>query len=670
MSGKRLVILILAALILLTFAAFWGVLGSEFLSFDDDVYVTANRWVNAGLTPAGIKWAFTAFHSANWHPLTWLSHMLDCQVYGLDPLGHHLGNLILHVISTVLLFLLVFRMTGFAWRSAFVAALFAVHPLHVESVAWIAERKDVLSAVFWLLTMHAYVSYAAHGRRAAYVGALIAFALGLMAKPMLVSLPIVLLLVDYWPLGRFGFGSAVDFQAARRLIWEKVPFLILSAASCVVTFAAQSSGGAVVAAEVVPFGVRGANAVVAYTAYVLKMLWPAGLAAMYPHPFDSIPAWQVVASALFLSAVTLLALRAAGSRPYLAVGWFWYILTLLPVIGLVQVGMQSMADRYTYLPLIGLFLAVTWGAAGAAVRLGPAPRTAPILASLAVMVVLACTLGTWRQVGYWKDSETLFKRALAVTERNGLAETNLSIALINRGRYEEAIRHARAAVEIKPRARSYDALGVALVRLGRLDEAAEQYERALRFRPVYPMSLYNLGCVRFAEGRYQDAAGLFRRAASLQPDSADTHYYLARSLAELADADGAIRSYRTAVGLDPRHYLARFNLGVMLNQRGEHQEALSLFEEVVRIKPDYAVAHHNIGSALDSLGRTDEAMRAYREAVRLRPDLGEAHNNLAVDLFEAGRYEEAWKEVRLAERCGVRPHPEFLEALEAKGGGR
>lgn len=653
MTRSRLTLLICILLALITLAAYWRVLGCGFVSYDDDIYVTANRWVMAGLTLPSVKWALTTGHGSNWHPLTWVSHMADCELYGMRPLGHHLTSLILHILSTVLLFLLLRRLTGRTWEGAFVAALFALHPLHVESVAWIAERKDVLSTFLWMLTMHAWVSYVRRPGWGMYLCALGLFALGLTAKPMLVSLPLTLLLLDYWPLSRLGRKG----EPVWKLVWEKAPFFALSGVSCIVTCIVQSSG-AVVSLEKIGLGVRISNALVSYVAYLGKMFWPARLAAIYPHPMDTLAAWQVIGSALLLAAITVLVLRAARAHPFLAVGWLWYVITLVPVIGLVQVGLQSMADRYTYVPLIGIFAALTWLLAGPISRLG---RVVPVL--LPVAVICACGVGAWRQVGVWENSLTLFRHAVSVTERNSIAEANLGAALIEAGDYEEAIARSRAAIRIKPGARPYNNIGVALMRMDRPDEAAPYLEKAIGLDPGYAPAYHNIGYLLFSRRRYAEAVDYLRDAVSRDPQNAESRYYLAHSLAELGQADEAVEQYRLAVERDPRHYQARFNLGVLLSGRGDHEEAVEQFRAAVRIRPRDAKAHHNLGDALDALERTEEAMQAYREAIRIKPGLAEAHNNLAIDLYTVGRYAEAWQEVRLARKHGQEPHPGFIEAL-------
>jgi tetratricopeptide (TPR) repeat protein len=630
---RRIVILICVALVLLTLGAYWRVLGCQFVDYDDATYVTANRWVQAGPTLSSVKWALTALYAGNWHPLTWISHMLDWRIYGANPLGHHLTNLILHALSALLLFLLIRRMTGSTWRSAFVAALFAVHPLHVESVAWVAERKDVLSTLLWILIMHAYVSYVRHPGRGRYMLVMLLFVLGLAAKPMLVTVPLTLLLLDYWPLGRLDFGKPKQTGQARtiwQLAWEKTPFLALSGASCVVTFIAQQRGSAVMGVENASIGARVANALVSYVAYLVKMFWPAKLAVLYPHPFGTIPTWQVIGSALLLVAISILVLRAARTRPYLAVGWLWYIITLIPVIGLVQVGVQAMADRYTYIPLIGIFIALAWGIAD---LVGPVGRVRQVGRGGALVTVLVLAAGTWHQTGYWKDSLTLFQRAVDVTERNFIAETGLGVALNKQGETDEAIGHFERAIEINPGFdKSHYNLATVAFQWGETDKAVEHFTEALRINPDYAEAHHGLGLVFRMQGQPDEAEYQFQEAIRLKPDYAEAHN----------------------------------DLGALMAQQGRLDEAMVHLYDAVRYAPGFAEAHCNLAFGLALRNETDAAIAEYERAIEADPDYVQAHGGLAVALYTAGRYAEAWEEVRLCRQYGANPPPGFIKALEGK----
>lgn len=536
----RLVICLLLAAA--TAAVYWRVLGFEFTNYDDWDYVTRNPQVQAGLTWETIKWAFTTGAASNWHPITWLSHALDCQLYGLEPWGHHLTSLVIHIANTVLLFLVLDTMTRCTWRSAFVAAAFALHPLHVESVAWVAERKDVLSTLFWLLTMWAYARYVeanvganvgaghahvgagyaippprnSHHSRLRYALVVLLFALGLMTKPMLVTLPLALLLLDYWPLGRLDAliakGKSLRY-AVRTLVIEKWPLLALSAASAVVTVVFQQLGGAVRPLVDFPLGIRAANAVASYVGYVGKMLWPSHLAIFYPHPGPTIPGWLIVSSIAQLALITYLALREGRRLPWLAVGWLWYAITLLPVVGLVQVGNQAMADRYSYVTLIGLFIILAWGVPG---LLGGRARWAP--SALAGAAVAAMGWAAYVQAGYWRSSEVVFRRALAVTKDNAVTHVNLGTALGEKGRYDEAVEHWRAALEIQPN--NLDALsnlGSVLALRGDTEEARGYLERALRMNPNLAEAENALGIALIKRGDIAGAVRHFERAVQLAP---------------------------------------------------------------------------------------------------------------------------------------------------------
>lgn len=565
-------LLVCLLLVAATVAVFWQVRHHDFIDFDDDRYVSANGYVRAGLSRESILWAFTTYYGANWHPLTWLSHMADGEVFGLDAGRHHLTSVLLHTANALLLFLVLLHMTRAVWRSALVAALFALHPLHLESVAWIAERKDVLSTFFWMLTLGSYLAYVRRPGPLLYLLTLFAFACGLMAKPMLVTLPFVLFLLDYWPLGRLEVGrsSAPDgyyqqeaIGAGRRstivpLLVEKIPFFLLSAGSSVITFLAQRQGGAMQSIETFGFESRLANALVSYVRYVGKMIWPEHLAIYYPHPGDALPLWQPVAAGLVLATISIVALRAARRHPYLVVGWLWYLGTLVPVIGVVQIGGQAMADRYAYVPLIGLFFMIAWGGADVTARWSFLRKP---LTVLAVLMVTALGLRSWWQLQFWRDSITLFEHTLQVTSGNSLIHNNLGIALARQGRVEEAIAHYRDALTIDPmNVKSHINLGVALVDRGRLEEAIAQYWRALELQPDHPGVHNNLGNALVLLGKLDEAAMEFNRALEIKPD----------------------------------YYEALNNLGVVLAQQGRLSEAASSFMEALRINPSYDQARKNL----------------------------------------------------------------------------
>ncbi|MEW6378199.1 MAG: tetratricopeptide repeat protein [bacterium] len=514
-------LLISLLLVLATYLAFAQVLGCGFVNFDDDQFVTANHHVRAGLTFQGIKWAFTTRHGGNCNPLAWLSHMMDCQLYGLNPGGHHLTSLLLHLLNTLLLFWVLNLATGSLWPSALVAALFALHPLHVESVAWIAERKDVLSTFFWMLTLGAWVRYVRRPALGRYLSVFLLFCLGLLAKPMLVSLPFVLLLLDYWPLHRFQTTGMP--RSLIRLLLEKVPLLAFSAFWSLLTLSAQHQAGAVASLEAIPFTARLINAVVSYGSYLARVFWPHNLAVFYPHPVTW-PLWHVAASGLLLAGLTALAIGTVRNHPCLIVGWLWYLGTLVPVIGLVQVGRQGMADRYTYVPVIGLFIMAAWTIPG---LLSAWRYRRVFLASSAAGVLVVLMIFTWRQTGYWKSSFTLFQHALEVTADNYLAHYNLGVALADAGRYEEAAIHYIAATRIKPDyACAHNNLGIVLTRQEKLTEAETHYREALRIKPDWDKAHYNLGVVLATQGKFEEAKAHYARALQLNPGYARAHYSL------------------------------------------------------------------------------------------------------------------------------------------------
>lgn len=490
-----------------------------FITFDDDQYVTANPMVLAGLTWQGMVQAFTTFQTGNWHPLTWLSHMLDAEVYGLNPGGHHLTNLFFHLANTLLLFLFLEGVTGARWPSAMVAALFALHPLHVESVAWVAERKDVLSTFFWLATMGAYALYVSAPAVKRYLSVIVLFALGLMVKPMLVTLPFVLLLLDYWPLGRVQFEMAPGGDHAikvkgRRLkpgywllVREKIPLLGLAAASCLITVLAQKGVGTVIPLAIWPLDARIASSLVAYVKYLVKLFWPYPMIFFYP--LAPVPWWEAVWAGLTLVFLTVFLLYGARRHPYLGVGWLWYLGTLVPVIGLVQVGGQAMADRYTYVSFIGLFIMVVWGAAEAT----SGWRHRQIIRSTgAAALILACLLSSWGQVGYWRNSETLFIHAININPKNYMAFNHLGMSFANEGKLEGAIVMFKKSIEVDPYyPYAYNNLGVVYGRLGRLEEAVANYKIAIRLKPSGAVFYRNLAMVYRHQGKIAEAKAVIEQ---------------------------------------------------------------------------------------------------------------------------------------------------------------
>lgn len=547
-TGRQLYLVICLLLAALTLAVFWNIQHFDFILYDDPAYVILNTHVRSGLNGSSFLWAITTMDMSNWHPLTWLSLMLDHDIFRLNPAGYHWTNLVIHIAGVILLFSVFKRMTADIWKSAFIAALFAIHPLHVESVAWISERKDVLSAFLWFLTMWAYIRYAKRPGPQRKLLLIAVYALGLTAKPMLVTLPFVLILLDIWPLKRL----AVPFKGFRKTqpgdvdeakvsvphaIREKLSLFFLSVLSSTMTYLAQMNWKAMPSLEVLPLEMRLANAVITYVQYILKMFWPTDLAFFYPYvPWW--PPWIAAGATLFLTGLTLLVVRFARTRPYLAVGWFWYLGTLVPVIGMVQVGSQALADRYTYIPLIGLFIMITWGAPDLMAKWR---LRKPIFLVMCMAVLTVLSICSWRQVQYWKDSVTLFERALAITANNYLAHNNLGVALYYEGKTQDAIRHYNAALKIKPRfADARVNVGIALADLGKYDEAIRYYQDALRIRP----------------------------------DDAGIHNNIGLALAAKGDIKGAVDHFNQALRIEPDHQKARANLAAVLIRRQQQRQLI------------------------------------------------------------------------------------------------
>ena len=602
---KRVVVTVL---LLATVVCYARVVGFDFIALDDPGYVTTNVRLAEGLSWDNTRWAFTTGRQANWHPLTWLSLMLDAELGGIRPPLFHLTNLLLHLLATLVLYGVFQRMNAAPWRNAFVAAVFALHPLHVESVAWVSERKDVLSGLFWMLTLWAWVRYAERPTPSRYSTVVVLFAMGLMAKPMLVTLPLVLLLLDYWPLGRMT-GKRRDLFTRWGPLWDKLPLGLLALASAVITIYVQAAGGATSTLERLPLGTRTANALIAYVAYIGKALWPQALALPYPYRLEVLTPLRVSAAALLLAAITIAAVVSARRRPYLLVGWLWYVITLLPVIGLVQVGSQAMADRYTYVPLIGLSIIVAWGL--------PHHRA---VAAVVLGVVLALAVRCYVQVGYWRDTVTLFSHGVAVTRDNATAHNVLGLGLAATGRNDEALAHYRQAVAILPS--HIDAnvnLGAALARNGLTDDAIARYEIALRQAPDDPTILGNLAAAYIAQGRMKEAAIRLSRALVADPENALNHRRLATILALEGDDDEAMRHFRTALETDPGETEARIGLATVLMTRGDLAGAEEQFLEVLRRSPDLPAAHKNLGVVYARQGRFTDAVRHFTDALRLAP---------------------------------------------------
>lgn len=618
----RSIVVLCALLLALTIGVFLQTRDHEFINFDDPLYVTNNPHVKGGLAGRNIVWAFTATAISNWHPLTWLSHMADVEIFGLNPRGHHLTNVIIHTLSTLLLFLLLVRMTGALWQSLFVAALFALHPLHVESVAWVAERKDMLSGFFWSLTLLFYAGYVKHRQVRFYLLTLLSFVLGLMTKPKLVTLPLVMLLLDYWPFGRFRAEKGSDRISTGTtlspLVKEKIPFILLSGFSAVITLYAQNKGGAMKSLEAIPFVLRAENAIIAYAKYLGKTIWPYDMAIVYPFP-SSVPLWQVLGSFLLIVLISAVTIRFRRRYAYLLVGWVWFLLTLVPVIGLVQVGGQAMADRYTYIPLTGLFILCAWGIPDL-LRGWPYRKTT--LSILAGVVIAVLTVLTWQQLGHWRNNISLYGHTLQVTTGNYLIHNNYGIALADQGRPEEAILEYRKALRAWPKAATAHVnLGATLANQGRFVEAIEHYNEALRLIPDYALAHANLGRALANLGRIDEAMSHYENAMRNDPNLPDVHLNLGILLLRKGEYDGALQHYAESLRLEPNSTKGPINMGAALAEEGRMDEAIRCFTDALRIDPKSVEAHFNLGMILARQNRIGEAVNHFSEALRLRPDL-------------------------------------------------
>ncbi len=628
----------------ITLLCFWPIASHPFVDFDDHEYIYENWHVQAGLTPQGVAWAFTSGDASNWHPLTWLSHMLDCQLFGLHAGWHHVTNLLLHTADTMLLFFFLRQLTGSLWRSAFVAALFAWHPLHVESVAWASERKDVLSTLFFLLTLMAYVRYVrSHGdfqrRKRHYWITLALFACGLMSKPMLVTLPCVLLLLDYWPLGRFiasGASTAENtnqgappfsLAAARPLLLEKVPFFVLAVISSVITLVVQR--GAAMSLAGLSVSDRAANALISYLRYVGKTFAPANLCALYPYTQLHL-GLAIVGVAVLLVTVSIFFVWRARTWPWLAVGWFWFLGTLVPVIGMVQVGSQSIADRYMYIPGIGLFIMVVWSA-GALARFGLGARVVTATAGAAALA--GCVVLTHRQVQSWASSEALYQWAIKADPQNYLAYEGLGGVLNEAGRHEDAFTAYHTSLKINSRyPEAHYGLGMTLLGLGKVEDAVQQLEASLEAAPGFAAAHGALGKVFLEKGDFDQAAVHFFRAAELAPHDSRNQYNLGTLFLYQAKLDRAAVYFKEALRLDPRHVDAHANYGVTLMRLGSVQDGAVEMAEVVKYRPASADAHVNLGLAFLDIGRPDGAVQEFTRAVQLDPKSARAEYYLALAL--------------------------------------
>ena len=672
-------------------AIYGQTLAHDFVNYDDGLYVTDNLVVQDGLSWANVVWAFTTERAMYMHPLTWMSHMLDCNLYGLHPWGHHLTNLVFHTLNSILLFLVLARMTRRAWPSALAVALFAVHPLHVESVAWVAERKDVLSMFFWTGGLAAYVWHRQRPSLPRYLATAAMFLLGFLCKPMVVTFPFVLLLLDYWPLGQVDYAAPLGTMGRQllRLAAAKTPLFLLTAAMCVVTMVMQMRGNNLSFMARVPFMDRCANAVVVYVLYLVKTVWPSGLAVYYPHPITR-PAWQVAGAALVLIAVTAVCLREMRRRPYLIIGWLWYLGTLLPVIELVQAGTFSHADRYTYIPLIGVFIMVAWSL-NELLESGRVSRL--LVTTSAALAVAALSVAAILQVGYWKNAETLCRRDLAVTADNPMAHNLLGGALYLDKRFDEAYNQFQCSLRLDPRnSEALQRIAVIYCEQGRYEEALAKDREALAINPGYdlarnhlkfalkkqgkldaPMAEYDtlskktsktvddycrLGALAMTLGEPNEAFDAFAEAMKMEPNGKKVPLSVADVLVGEKKYDDALGYYGKALRAEPHDAQILYNMGVVLSSLKRPADAAEKYNEALRWNPDFAPAHNNLGSLLANAQRLDEAVEHYRKAIALDPSYAQAQVNLAGLLAFQGKTDEA---VGLYEQA-IKKTPDSLSA--------
>ncbi|MFA5293261.1 MAG: tetratricopeptide repeat protein [Phycisphaerae bacterium] len=656
-------ILICLSLAIVTFAVFYQMHRFKFITFDDPDYVFENRNIQAGITPETVKWAFTTSHAANWHPVTWLSHMLDWRLFGSNAGGHHLTSLIFHIANTLLLFIVLYQMTSATWQSAFVAAMFALHPMHVESVAWVSERKDVLSTFFGMLTMLAYLRYAKKPGIVRYMLIVLTFALGLMSKPMLVTLPFVLLLLDYWPLSRLGSKRSLFY-----LIVEKIPLFVMVFVSCTVTFIFQKQGGAM-SGKRYDFLVRFANAIISYIQYIIKMIWPVRLSYFYSHPGENISVLYAVTAAVILLTVTILILRLAGKHKYLVTGWFWYIGTLAPVIGFVQVGAQAMADRYSYITLTGLFIMIAWGLPE---LLGKWKYKKNVLVSFAILIIFAMSICTWFQLGYWADSKTLYQHALDVTTDNYTANIHMSESMREQGNLDDSLYYCSQAIRIMPGAvRGHLRMGYLLRQAGRLDESAREYQKCLQARPNDSNALNGLGATLSRQGKYDQAVECLAKALRIRPSYAAAHDNMGHVLAIQGKLDEAVVHLNEALRLNPDFALAHYHLGQVQMQRGEINEAVAHFDEALKLNPDWFEPMNGLSWLLavsknNTVHNPDKAVNLAMRACELTDYKNpEILDTLAVAYAATGDFDKAVETVQKAlELCKSSKQEDLKKEIE------
>ncbi len=615
--NKKFFYLILVLLIVFTCTAFSRITGNDFINCDDDQYITENYHIQSGINPESIKWAFTTTHFSYWHPVTWLSHMLDWNLFGAQASGHHLVSLLLHIGAVIFLFLFLNKTTRSFWPSAFAAAFFALHPLRVESVAWAAERKDVLSMFFGMSCLYAYAFYADNFKKSVYLLCLALFSLALMTKQTMVTLPFIMLLLDYWPLQRWQpilTKNETRVDVAKRLIWEKIPFILLTIVASIIIFWAQNKGGRLASIEEVSIATRILNAIVSYVTYLVNIFWPFNLSVFYPYEM-SLPLWQVVIALVLLTFITFAALHYLRKLPFLSVGWFWYLGAMIPLIGLIQAGAQAMADRHTYLPSIGIAIMISWGISSM-IKNKNIQKIFLFPAGIAILIFLSVL--TWRQCGYWKNSITLFSHTLRVTENNYLAHSNLARALLDEGKNDEAIHHFQEAIHIQSNsAIPYNMIGDAYTKLGRYQLAIKNYNQAISLDPAYANAYNNRGTAYSGLNEREQAIEDHSRAIHLKHDYTEAYYNRGVVYVLSEQYQNAIQDFNETIRLNPHFIPAYFNRGMAYSKTGQYQLAIADYEKIIRLKPDYADAYNNRAAVYLNLGNHELGCRDARKACEL-----------------------------------------------------
>lgn len=630
-SINKLKIIVTFLLIIAILVVYYRVGTFDFITFDDDIYVYSEPHVKGGLSLQNIIWCFTTPHARNWHPLTSISLFINSQVFGMNPCSYHLINLFLHISNTLLLLLVLWKMTQGFWPSLFVAALFALHPIHVESVAWISERKDVLCTFFWLLTMLTYSWYVSSPKIERYIIVSLFLVFSLLAKPMAVTLPFILLLMDYWPLCRFQFSRSLKDNAnLHHIILEKLPFFFIVIGVCIITFFVQRGTELVQKSDLFPIDLKASNAIISYVVYLIRMLWPFNLAIFYPYP-QNLLLVQTIISGLLLLFITLLALRFVKKAPYFVMGWLWYLGTLVPVIGIVQVGQQASADRYTYIPLIGIFIIIAWGVSESLIK---SRYRVQIAASLAVIMLAICAVTSWYQVGYWSNSTTLYTHAIRVTNNNHWAHCMLAVVLLNSGNYTEAIKNYQEYFKIVPdsvdykdiklhpllgvptfQAAAHINLGIAFLKINKNDEAMSQFQTAIKMNPYDANGYYNIGIVLIEKGRLDEAVKNFQLCVRINPYDSEAHKLLRATQAKEISTISMIESLENYIAKIPYDPNALYKLAFLNSSIGKNDKSIFYFNKLISIQPDNSNNYYNIACIYARQNRVREAIKYLQFAI-------------------------------------------------------